>query len=82
MSTPTTNISFEDGYDRLRAIAASLGDDEVPVSEMVDPYAEGKGLESARLAHLDQANGHVEQIERGEYVQQFRIHPPRRRPPA
>jgi exodeoxyribonuclease VII small subunit len=74
VSTPvTTNITFEDGYGRLQAIAARLGEDEVPVSEMVDLYAEGKGLESALLSHLDEAKGYVEQIERGEHVQQFRI---------
>ena len=71
-STPA-DLTFEDGYTRLQAIATRLGSDEVPVSEMVDLYSEGKGLEGALLAHLDEANGRIEAIERGEGVQQFQI---------
>ena len=40
-----TELSFEQGYERLQAISARLNQDEVPVSEMCDLFAEGKGLE-------------------------------------
>ena len=72
-SPAPADLTFETGYTRLQTIATRLGGDEVPVSEMVDLYAEGKGLEGALLAHLDEAKGRIEAIERGEGVQQFRI---------
>jgi exodeoxyribonuclease VII small subunit len=72
-TSATTDITFESGYGRLQAIATRLGVTEVPVSEMVDLYDEGKGLETSLLSHLDEAKARVEQIERGEHVQQFRI---------
>lgn len=65
-SPAPADLTFETGYTRLQTIATRLGDDEVPVSEMVDLYAEGKGLEGALLAHLDEAKGRIEAIERGE----------------
>ena len=54
-------------------IATRLGEDEIPVSDMVDLSAASKGPETVLLAHLDEAKGRVEQIERGEYVHQFRL---------
>jgi exodeoxyribonuclease VII small subunit len=74
VSTPASaELTFEDGYTRLQAIATRLGSDDVPVSEMVDLYAAGKALEAALLSYLDEAKGRIEAIERGEGVQQFRI---------
>jgi exonuclease VII small subunit len=69
----TTDIPFEDGYERLQAISARLNQDEVPVSEMCDLFAEGKGLELALTAFLDTQRGRVEAIERGEGIRAFRI---------
>lgn len=75
--TPTTDqpteLSFEDGYSRLQAISNRLSEDEVPVSEMCDLFAEGKGLEQALTAFLDTQRARVESIERGEGIKAFRI---------
>jgi exodeoxyribonuclease VII small subunit len=66
-------LSFEQGYLRLQEIAARLGADDVPVSEMCDLFAEGKGLEQALTGFLDVQRARVESIERGEGVREFRI---------
>ena len=69
----TTELPFEDGYERLQAISARLNQDEVPVSEMCDLFAEGKGLEQALTAFLDTQRARVEAIERGEGIRAFQI---------
>jgi hypothetical protein len=48
----------------------------VPVSEMCDLFAEGKGLEQALTAYLETQRSRVECIERGEDIQAFRITAP------
>jgi len=68
-----TELSFEDGYQRLQEIAARLNVDEVPVSEMCDLFAEGKGLEIALTGFLDTQRERVEAIEQGEGIRAFRI---------
>lgn len=68
-----TELPFEQGYERLQAIAHRLNEDEVPVSEMCDLFAEGKGLELALTEFLDTQRQRVEQIERGEGIRSFRI---------
>ncbi len=72
-SVHPTELRFEQGYERLQAIAARLSEDAVPVSEMCDLFAEGKGLEQALTAYLDTERARVEAIERGEGVHAFRI---------
>jgi exodeoxyribonuclease VII small subunit len=69
----TTELTFENGYERLQTIAGRLNEEEVPVSEMCDLYAEGKGLEQALTRFLDAQRSRVEAIERGEGIQAFRI---------
>jgi len=69
-------ITFEDGYRRLQTIAERLGADEVPVHEMCDLFAEGKGLEQALAHYLAEQKARVEAIERGEGVQPFRVTAP------
>jgi exonuclease VII small subunit len=68
-----TELTFEAGYERLQEIAARLNEDEVPVSEMCDLFAEGKGLEIALIGLLDTQRERVEAIERGEGIRAFRI---------
>jgi len=68
-----TDLSFEAGYERLQEIAGRLNEDEVPVSEMCDLFAEGKGLEIALTDFLDSERGRVEAIESGEGIRTFRI---------
>lgn len=72
MSDPTS-VTFEDGYRRLQEIAERLGGDEVPVHEMCDLFAEGKGLEQALGGYLDEQKARIEEIERGSGIQAFRI---------
>jgi exonuclease VII small subunit len=66
-------LTFEAGYERLRTIAERINKEEVPVSEMCDLFAEGKGLEQALTGYLDTQTQRVEAIERGEGIQAFRI---------
>jgi exodeoxyribonuclease VII small subunit len=72
----STDITFETGYRRLQDIAERLGSDEVPVHEMCDLFAEGKGLEQALGDYLSQQKARVEAIERGEGMRAFRVVPP------
>jgi exonuclease VII small subunit len=72
----STDITFEAGYRRLQDIAERLGSDEVPVHEMCDLFAEGKGLEQALGQYLSQQKERVDAIERGEGMRAFRVVPP------
>lgn len=72
----STDVTFEAGYRRLQEIADRLGSDEVPVHEMCDLFAEGKGLEHALGDYLSQQKARVEAIERGEGMRAFRVVPP------
>ena len=74
--TESTDITFEAGYRRLQDIAERLGSDEVPVHEMCDLFAEGKGLEQALGDYLSQQKERVEAIERGDGMRAFRVVPP------
>lgn len=71
-----SEITYEKGYARLKDIAERVNSDEVPVHEMCDLFAEGKGLDAALSSYLEEQKGRVEQIERGEGIQPFRIVPP------
>jgi exonuclease VII small subunit len=73
MMGDTTELSFEQGYERLAQIAGRLGEEEVPVAEMCELFAEAKGLEQALGAFLATQRARVEAIERGEGVRPFRI---------
>ena len=66
-------ITFEQGYERLKEIAARIDEEEVPVSELCELFAEGKGLERALSEYLESQQGRLEEIERGEGVASFEI---------
>jgi exodeoxyribonuclease VII small subunit len=66
-------ITFEEGYERLKAIAARIDEEEVPVSELCELFAEGKGLERALSSYLESQQGRLEEIERGEGVASFQV---------
>ena len=72
----STDVTFETGYRRLQEIAERLGSDEVPVHEMCDLFAEGKGLEQALGTYLSEQKARVEAIERGDGMRAFRVVPP------
>ncbi len=69
----TRELTFEHGYQRLQTIAGRLAEEEVPVSEMCDLFAEGKGLEKALTSYLDEQRSRVDAIEAGEGIQAFKI---------
>jgi exodeoxyribonuclease VII small subunit len=71
--TQSTTLTFEAGYTRLQSIAQRVTSEEVPVAEMCDLFAEGKGLQKALTEYLSEQKGRVEAIERGEGIQAFRI---------
>ncbi|HVA19048.1 MAG TPA: exodeoxyribonuclease VII small subunit [Solirubrobacteraceae bacterium] len=81
-----SELTFEAGYARLQQIAARLAAQDVPVTEMCDLFAEGKGLQHALAAYLDTQRARVEAIEQGEGIPAFRIGveatAPSDRPPA
>jgi exonuclease VII small subunit len=69
--------TFEQGYERLKVIAERVSSDQVPVNEMCDLFAEGKGLDQALTAYLAEQKARVEAIERGEGdVHRFQITAP------
>ena len=74
--TEPTPITFEKGYRRLQEISERVSSDEVPVHEMCELFAEGKGLERALSAYLAEQRSRVEGIDRGEEIRAFRIVPP------
>lgn len=71
--TEPTSLRFEEAYDRLHEIQTRVTSEEVPVAEMCDLFAEGKGLQQACMTYLDEQKSRVEAIERGEGIQAFRI---------
>jgi Exonuclease VII small subunit len=48
-----TAVTFEQGYARLQEIAERVTSEQVPVAEMCDLFAEGKGLQTALTTYLD-----------------------------
>jgi exodeoxyribonuclease VII small subunit len=69
----TTSVTFESGYRRLQEISERVNSDEVPVHEMCDLFAEGKGLATALTGYLDEQKARVEAIERGEEIHAFKV---------
>lgn len=74
--TESTPITFEKGYRRLQEISERVSSDEVPVHEMCELFAEGKGLERALSVYLAEQRSRVECIERGEEIRAFKVVPP------
>jgi exonuclease VII small subunit len=66
-------ISFEDGYERMKRISANLESTDLTVSEMCQSYAEGKGLGKALLAYLDEREGELKEIDEGKNLPAFEI---------
>jgi exonuclease VII small subunit len=71
--TEPTALTFDEGYTRLQTIAKRVTSEEVPVAEMCDLFAEGKGLQKSLTEYLDEQKSRVAAIERGEGIQAFRI---------
>jgi exodeoxyribonuclease VII small subunit len=66
-------ITFEQGYEELKAIVARLDDPELPVHEMFDGFRRGKGLEKALRAYLQEREGELSELEEGKNLPEFEI---------
>lgn len=66
-------ITFEQGYEELKAIVARLDDPELPVHEMFDGFRRGKGLEKALRAYLQEREGELSELEEGRNLPEFEI---------
>ena len=75
------DLTFEEGFDRLQTIAKRVTSEDVPVAEMCDLFAEGKGLQRALEDYLDRQKSRVEEIDRGEGLPAFEIVAPTASPP-
>lgn len=66
-------VTFEQGYEELKAIVARLDDPELPVHEMFDGFRRGKGLEKALRAYLQEREGELSELEEGKNLPEFEI---------
>lgn len=66
-------VTFEQGYEELKAIVARLDDPELPVHEMFDGFRRGKGLEKALRAYLQEREGELSELEEGKNLPEFDI---------
>lgn len=67
------DISFEDGYEELKALVARIGRDDVGVDEKFEDFRRGKGLERALRGYLGERQGELAEIEDGKNLPEFRI---------
>jgi exodeoxyribonuclease VII small subunit len=66
-------ITFEQGYEELKAIVSRLDDHELPVHEMFEGFRRGKGLEQALRAYLQEREGELSELEEGRNLPEFEI---------
>ena len=75
MSEPEsqTDITFEQGLARLEAIAREIESDDVALARSVELVQEGRELERALRAYLDEVRGELERIEAEPGTGRFRV---------
>jgi exodeoxyribonuclease VII small subunit len=73
-------ISFERGLERLEAIAARLDRADVTVQETIALLREGRGLERALRAYLQDAEAQLKEIEAGRDIPAYVVDALRRPP--
>jgi exonuclease VII small subunit len=61
-----TELTFEEGYDRMKALVERLESQDVPMSELFDSVAEVHGLGTALEGYLAEQQGKLERIEAGD----------------
>jgi len=66
-------ITFEQGYEELKAIVARLDDPDLPIHEMFEGFRRGKGLEQALRAYLQEREGELAELEAGNDLVEFEI---------
>lgn len=69
-------ITFEQGYEELKAIVSRLDDPELPVHEMFEGFRRGKGLEKALRVYLQEREGELTELEEGNNLPEFEITAP------
>jgi exodeoxyribonuclease VII small subunit len=74
--TEPQRVSFEQGLERLEAIAERLGEAELSVEETIALLREGKGLEQALRAYLETAERDLQEIEEGRGLTAFVVDRP------
>lgn len=74
--TPSVKVTFEEGYRRLQEIVRKLDRDDITVHETCELFREGKALEAALRAYLDQREGELREIEEGRGLPVIEIVPP------
>jgi exodeoxyribonuclease VII small subunit len=66
-------ITFEQGYEELKAIVARLDDPDLPIHELFKGFRRGKGLEQALRAYLQEREGELAELEAGNDLVEFEI---------
>jgi exodeoxyribonuclease VII small subunit len=66
-------ITFEQGYEELKAIVARLDDPDLPIHELFEGFRRGKGLEQALRAYLQEREGELAELEAGNDLVEFQI---------
>jgi exodeoxyribonuclease VII small subunit len=67
------SITFEQGYQELKAIVARLDDPDLPIHEMFEGFRRGKGLEQALRTYLQEREGELAELEAGNDLVEFEI---------
>lgn len=70
---PPEPITFEQGYEELKAIVAKLDDPDLPIHEMFAGFRRGKGLEQALRAYLQEREGELAELQDGNDLVEFEI---------
>jgi exodeoxyribonuclease VII small subunit len=66
-------ITFEQGYEELKAIVARLDDPDLRIHEMFEGFRRGKGLERALRTYLQEREGELAELEAGNDLVEFQI---------
>jgi exodeoxyribonuclease VII small subunit len=66
-------ITFEDGYEELKAIVARLSADDVSIDELLGGFRRGRGLAEALRTYLTEREGELTEIEQGDNLPQFNV---------
>ena len=70
---PGEDITFEEGYERLKQIVHRLGEDATPLDELLEGFREGSGLIKALSDYLKEREGELAEIESGQNLPTFNV---------
>ena len=71
--TQGERVTFEQGYEQLKAIVSELDRPDVSVHDMFEGFRRGKGLETALRGYLTSREGELTEIEEGKNLPRFEI---------